>query len=192
MAFTTFIMPTIGRKSLHRTLASLLAQTDPDFDCLVIFDGIERTIPLPDTRFEILRTPMKLGIHEGELSGQSQGGRVRNYGIERVGTRWISFVDDDDTVTEDYVTRLKEEASNNDVVIFKMLHPILGVLPPAGCTELINGQVGISFSVRKTALDLYGIRFVNGGIEDLDFLSALEFYGAKIHFSPYVTYHVRQ
>jgi glycosyltransferase involved in cell wall biosynthesis len=190
MPFTTFIIPTIGRDSLPRTIDSLLAQDDPDFECLLVYDGISPTFMTPDKRFQTMRTPMKLGVHEGNNVGQNFAGKVRNFGIERVATNWISFVDDDDTVTSDYVRRLKE-AQENDVVIFKMNHPQLGILPPKGCQEIINGQVGISFSVRKSVLDKYHIRFMNDGIEDYNLLMTLQFHKAKIYFSPYITYKVR-
>ena len=138
-----------------------------------------------------MHTGNKLGLHEGDNPGQSYAGKVRNYGIEFVDTPWISFVDDDETITQDYVSRLREVQENNDVVVFKMDHPQLGILPSGDSQELINGQVGISYSIRKSFLDTYNLRFINSGIEDYELLMALQFRKARFHFSPYVTYKVR-
>jgi glycosyltransferase involved in cell wall biosynthesis len=190
MSLTTFIIPTIGRDSLSRTIDSLVAQQDPDFKCIIVYDVQDKYYIPPDDRFVSILMDMQLGVHEGDAPGQSYAGAVRNKGIDLVTTPWISFVDDDDTITPDYVSRLRE-VQENDVVIFRMQHPSLGILPPFICNEIINGQVGISFSVRKSVLDKYNLRFVNGGIEDYDLLMALQFYKAKIYFSPHVTYKVR-
>ena len=193
MPLTTFIIPTIGRDSLLRTVNSVLTQHDPDWQCFIICDGSGQypALMLSDLRLDVFQTSMKLGTHEGDNPGQSYAGRVRNYGIDHVETPWISFVDDDDTITPDYVSRLKEVQENNDVVVFKMDHPQLGILPPGDSHELINGQVGISYSVRKSFLDTYNLRFINSGIEDYELLMALQFHKARFHFSPCVTYKVR-
>ena len=192
MPLTTFIIPTIGRDSLSRTVDSVLAQQDPDFQCIIVFDTLSRYYISPDDRFQCYRVfGMNLGTHEGDNPGQSYAGKVRNYGIDFVTTPWISFVDDDDMVTPDYVRRLREVQENNDVIVFKMEHPQLGILPPGDSHELINGQIGISYSVRKSFLDTHNLRFINSGIEDYELLMALQFHKARFHFSPYITYKVR-
>ena len=190
MSFTTFIIPTIGRASLQRTIDSLLAQQDSDFECIIIFDGIDQSLSSPDSRFRIVRTPTKLGINRGESPGESLSAMVRNYGIELVQTDWISFIDDDDTITPDYVRFLKE-VQDNDVVIFRMKYFGGLVLPPLDSNEIVNGGVGISFSVRKAILDKYNTRFINSGVEDYELLASLQRDGARMHVSPYITYHVR-
>ena len=188
MAFTTFIIPTIGRPTLSQTVQSLLVQQDPDFKCIIAFDGLVPTMGAPDERFRIVQLPFKFG--KTGIGENSFSGNVRNYAMKFLETDWMSFVDDDDTVTPDYVHFLKE-AQDNDVVIFRMCYNNGRILPPPGSTEIIPGLVGISFSVRKTILDEHNLRFPNNGSEDYEFLSTLQRSGVKMHISPHIAYRIR-
>ena len=94
----TFIIPTIGRSTLRRTLQSLQDQTNQNFKCIVVFDGIDPTITVDDNRFKIIKTN-KLG------QGRNSAGLVRNEGMKLVNTEWIGFVDDDDTLSNTYVDK---------------------------------------------------------------------------------------
>jgi glycosyltransferase involved in cell wall biosynthesis len=118
MSEVTFIIPTIGRETLEQSINSLLKQDNPNWKAIIIFDGIEPNIKCIDPRISILKCEKK-----GE--GKNGAGNVRNYAVPFIETEWIAFLDDDDTVADDYVTCLQkqiEEIPDLDVLIFRMKH----------------------------------------------------------------------
>ena len=114
----TFIIPTIGRLTLEKTIECLLNQTCCEWKAIVIFDGIDPTISSSayDSRIQIIKKPK---THKAVC----YGGDVRNYGIQFATTEWVAFVDDDDGIKPTYVeTFLSEIASyDNDLIIFRMV-----------------------------------------------------------------------
>lgn len=178
---TTFIIPTIGRPTLQKTIDSLLKQTCQDWKAIVIFDGVEPTLSMTDPRITILRLEKRLGVH-------NHAGRVRNHGMKQVDTEWISFVDDDDTVTSNYVELLKREADKGDVIIFQM---DMGgwILPPTESTTFHKCRVGISFSMRTKLMTQFS--FQPSSTEDFDLLDRMRTSGVKYFLSKNVTYNVR-
>lgn len=113
----TFIIPSVGRDTLHTTIDSLLKQTCSMWKAIVVFDGAEPSFQPEDDRFLILK------IEKREKERDNCAGYVRNYGIQFATTDWIAFVDDDDTLRDDYVERFIEESNNYDadVIIFRMV-----------------------------------------------------------------------
>lgn len=113
----TFIIPSIGRETLHTTIESLLNQTCSEWKAIVVFDGVEPCLRTTDDRFTALQ------IQKEENRYENRSGYVRNYGIQFATTEWVAFVDDDDTLLSEYVERFLEEtdAFDNDVVIFRMV-----------------------------------------------------------------------
>jgi glycosyltransferase involved in cell wall biosynthesis len=174
----TLLVPTAGRPSLRRALDSLLAQSDGDWHAIVIGDGRAPEVPA-DERIRGLEVP-KIG----------HPGLVRNKALPLVTTPWTGFLDDDDRLTPDYVRRLRAEAAGADVVIFRMSHPQLGVLPREDVVR--HGNVGISFAARTELLRETPFRadFVASN-EDFELLHDLAVRGARIHFSPCCVYLVR-
>lgn len=157
----TFIVPTINRPTLHRAIDSLIAQTDGDWKCIVIFDGVEE-VDFDDKRILSIEIP-KLG----KFGNNGNAGLVRNVGIEMVETEWIGFLDDDDQLDKDYVKTLKKYA-DFDLVIFKMLMPN-GKVIPSGDQIKIN-DVGISFAYRSK----FKQKFINSDAEDFYFVNELK------------------
>lgn len=43
-AIVTFIIPTIGRDTLSKTIDSLINQTNPNWKAIIVFDGIPSNI----------------------------------------------------------------------------------------------------------------------------------------------------
>jgi glycosyltransferase involved in cell wall biosynthesis len=122
---------------------------------------------------------------------KNSAGLVRNIGIEKIKTDWIGFVDDDDTLSAYYVTRLKEELIRShklECVIFRMIYTSIMPLPHQ--YDFFCNFVGISFCYK---MDLFreGYKFVPGSGEDYDLLNRLRNDDKKILISPYVTYKVR-
>lgn len=92
----TFVIPTIGRDTLQNAIQSIENQTDDNWKIIIIFDGVKSTINITNPKIQILEIE-KIG------KDRNSAGNVRNYGMNYVDTDWIAFLDDDDTIAEDYV-----------------------------------------------------------------------------------------
>ena len=180
----TFIIPTIGRVTLEKTIRSLQKQTSVNWLAIVIFDDVTPSIENNDPRILFLLCN-KLG------EGPNYAGRVRNYGMNFVKTNWIAFLDDDDSISPNYVETFNEEIINfsADVVIFRM-HFDNNILPELDTSDLQKGKVGISFAIKKKLVDS-GFIFSPSEYEDYDYLSLLKSNNYTIMISPYVLYFVR-
>jgi glycosyltransferase involved in cell wall biosynthesis len=182
----TFIIPTLGRPTLKRTIQSLQAQHNPNWEAIIIFDGLTPQPLTTDPRLRMIEIP-KTGRY-------NHAGEVRNQGMKYVTTEWMAFVDDDDTLTPDYVDRLLEESQRKadlTTVIFRMYDPELQqIVPEPHQQGFSSGHVGISYSI-KTSLYQDGFRFVPGPTEDFKLLEAIRQAGQKMVLSPYITYWVR-
>lgn len=183
MSFVTFIIPTIGRPTLDRTLKWIIAQTDPDWNAIVVGDGVEKFV-LPVTHDNILS--VNLSTKCGE---QNFGGRVRNHGMKMSNGDWIAFVDDDDRLGEHYVQWLREECASFDMVIFRMATPDGLCLPPD--QNIVPGQVGISFAIRSEFQRKEGLLFSPSGGEDWDFIERATRAKARVKLSQHIAYYVR-
>ncbi|MDP1712457.1 MAG: glycosyltransferase [Candidatus Nanopelagicaceae bacterium] len=179
MAFVTFIIPSLGRPSLISSLSSLRAQTDSDWSALICFDRVQPTIQ-PDEKIQVLRY---LPNHPTEW----RQGAVRNFAIEHATSPWIGLLDDDDTVTPDYVATLKQNA-DAQVVIFQMRYQSGKVLPPNE-RRIRRGHVGISFAFQREVFQK--IKFTYRKCEDYYFLDDARKLRYKIKFVPTVTYRVK-
>ena len=165
MSELTIVIPTIGRPRLADAIASLRAQSNQHFEFIV-----------------------------GTDAAREGAGSTRNRLLRSVTTPWTGFLDDDDVLRPDYVETFYAERGGADVLIFRMDHPTMGILPRVPVIRWAN--VGISFAA-KTSL-LREIPFFNEderegeyANEDFAMLKALEDRGAMIAFSDYVGYEVR-
>jgi glycosyltransferase involved in cell wall biosynthesis len=199
VSFCFFITPTIWRQSLRRTIDSVRAQTDGDWEMLVFGDGnganqmYSRFPWIPDDRFHLAWG----GPH-------NSAGLTRNHAIRCVRAcydepEWFAFVDDDDYVSPYYVNALRARAMehpDSGVVVHRMMHPNYGVLPAWSNPEIRHGRVGISYAVRADVLpeDPFikeDLTRPGPGNEDIDLLLRL---GQTNHISitPNVNYFVRE
>jgi len=180
----TFIIPTIGRKTLKNTLISLQNQTIENWKAIIIFDGCNQNINNIDERIKIVCCN-KLG------SNINNAGLVRNYGIEIADTKWIAFLDDDDVIDENYLEKFYEELKLNndiDVLIFRM--NLCGkVIPNLNIDNFYINDVGISFVAKKQIFDSE-IKFVADCAEDFLLLNQIRKKNYKMIISPYVMYYV--
>lgn len=147
----TFIIPTINRETLIKTLNSLVRQTNKNWLAIIIFDGVEVEVTIEDDRF-IYITTNKQGLIDNDNHGQS--GLVRNFGLNylydnNINTSFISFVDDDDTLHKNYVEEIIKN-KEYDLLIARMKYENGFILPLTCMVDDIKfGQVGISFSFKK-------------------------------------------
>jgi glycosyltransferase involved in cell wall biosynthesis len=180
----TFIIPSVNRPSLVKSLVSLERQTNPCWRCIVIYDGVTGPVINHD-RIRFIHT-QKTGL-VGPANGQA--GLVRNIGINQCSTSWIGFLDDDDTLHEDYVATLFDKYSHLDFVVWRMRYQNGVVLPPIGSDELRFARVGISFCFKRSLGEL---RFdCNRDGEDFDFLKKLKQRTDNFVVAPEVFYNVR-
>ena len=111
------VIPTYNRAAfLGRAITSVLTQTFPDLECLVVDDGsTDRTVALvegfQDPRLRLLRLPVNRGV-----------GHARNVGIQAARGELIAFLDSDDEwlpqKLERQVTRMRETAAPRVTVIY--------------------------------------------------------------------------
>lgn len=193
-ALITFIIPSINRNTLSRTISSIIHQTDSSWNAIVIFDGCEPSDPnllelLSDSRILFISIQRR-GSTDHPMHGTA--GTVRNIGMSLAMTSWIGFVDDDDHLASYYVSKLREEIETTpslSTIIFKMV--ILNdILPPCNYKELTHSFVGISFAIRTSLIE-NGFLFRQSGSEDFDLLKDIEASKHKMVLSSYITYFVR-
>lgn len=182
----TFIIPSIGRNTLPRTLESLKNMRNKNWNAIVVFDGINPNINETDNRIKIIKLDKKQG------EGRNYAGKVRNYGFNFVQTQWIGFVDDDDTLNEQYIDQLIEHINNKsdiDVVIFRMQYKNGGkILPKVEDNDFKINEVGISFCLKTDITKEFN--FVPSPSEDFDLLNKLRSNNKKIIISDYIGYNV--
>lgn len=180
----TIIIPTIGRPTLQRAIDSVLMQTNEGWQCYVEGDGVNPRDVIGDPSYgKVLSWKQPHFRHESDM---------RNIGVTQADTEWVGFLDDDDTLSPNYVKWLKEEAADNDVVIFRQTFLKAGdqeatVFPSR--PEIVWGNVGISYAIKRE----WALKhpFKRSRHEDLLQLVAVEAAGAKIHFSNHIAYYGR-
>lgn len=189
----TFIVPSKGRDTLNDTLSSIYWQDDPHWEALVIFDG---TQPQHDSLCDSQCDP-RIKIYTIPKTGlQNFAATIRNYGMMKARTEWVAFVDDDDLVSTDYVTRLVEEIRLDpgiETVVFRMsgmYSNVLHVFPRAEDSVFEKNYVGISFSLRRELFEA-GFWFQPSQTEDFDMLEKISEARRRMVLSPHVTYYVR-
>lgn len=128
---------------------------------------------------------------------------IRNSLIKLADTEWVSFLDDDDTVTDDYAQRLREESEAHpeaDVIVFREYFIQDLMTTNRGDDKYPDhfiwqapvvhwGQIGIAFSVKRDIAMKHP--FLDEENEDFHFVERLDQQGYKIHFSKYLVYRAR-
>lgn len=199
-ALITFIIPTIHRITLVDALASLIHQSDKRWKAILVFDGCLpdasiSSILYDDSRFLYLSVAKTGELMEHTKQTHNKAGRVRNIGMSLVITPWIGFLDDDDALRPNYVQALMEEITitpNCDAVLFRMVTPQHTIVPPANCTTLSPGFMGISFCIKTTLFQQHNIQFEQSDIEDYMMIKKIYDLKRKLVLSPQVTYLVQR
>jgi hypothetical protein len=182
----TFIIPSIGRETLKNTIISLQKLKNPNWECIIVFDGIKQNIKINDNR---------ISIYEIEKKGKKNyGGFVRNFALQMdIKSNWVGFVDDDDTISDKYIDYLLEETKKYkciDVLIFRMMYKNGVVLPDKDDKNIVMNKVGISFAINKRIFKKKKYFFKNNSREDYCFLRDLQIKKYKMLISSYVAYFV--
>lgn len=179
----TFIIPSLNRSTLDRTINSLLNQTNTNWECIIVYDGVDGK----DFNDERIKT-LKVGKLGGFSDYHGKSGLVRNEGLKLVDTEWIGFLDDDDTIHPNYVDRLFNNYNDKDFVIWRMKSTNGIILPPLFSNEIIFGNVGISFCYKNKFKNLLFDNNRDG--EDYDFLLKLKSLTNNWIISPEIFYNV--
>ena len=165
----TFVIPTIDRNTLKKSIDSLYGQTNNNWCAIIIYDGVEPNIDFSSDKIKTIKIPKTgiMGTHHG------QSGLVRNYGLDICDTEWVAFLDDDDTVDSNYVETLLTKYNDLDLVIWRMVYTNNMVIPRIGNDNIVFGNIGISISFKKKFLD-DGLRFKdNRDGEDFDIVKSI-------------------
>ena len=180
----TFIIPSLNRTTLNRTINSLKNQKNPNWECIIIYDGVKGQL-FKDDRIKILHIKKT-----GEVvRNTGQSGLVRNHGIKEVKTSWIGFLDDDDTLHPNYVEDLFKKYSNYDFVIWRMKTKGGTITPPLNTNNIVFGYVGISFCYKNIFNNVLFDSNRNG--EDFDMVNKLISLSKNYIITPEVYYNVR-
>jgi hypothetical protein len=186
----TFIIPTVGRSTLNRAITSIKNQTMNNWNCIIIFDGVNIPAnvsnPLKDDkRFTLLRIN-KVGV-------SNHAARVRNEGLKLVKNGWVGFVDDDDTLSPYYVEHFNNYLSGYPFlkcIIFRMMYSDNNVIPRQDSLYFYQGNVGISFCFSSELLSR-GFYFTPSDCEDYVLLSKIRASGYRMIISNRIGYLVR-
>jgi glycosyltransferase involved in cell wall biosynthesis len=184
MSSITFIIPSINRDTLTNSVNSLIRQTNKNWECIIVFDGVEG-IKFYDNRIKTININ-KLGK---KGNGHGNAGLVRNEGIKICETEWIGFLDDDDTIHENYVKTLFDKYSNYDFVVWRMKTTKGKIYPDLNINQLLINKVGISVSFKsKINNKLFGS---NHDHEDFEFVENLEKQTKNFIITPEIYYNIR-
>jgi hypothetical protein len=186
----TFIIPSVGRSTLIKTIESIKIQTRSNWSCIIVFDGVNipTNISLStkdDKRFTIIRI--------NKIGCLNHAARVRNEALKMVKNGWVGFVDDDDALSPYYVEHMNNYLTSNPYIkciIFRMLYADNNVIPKPYSTNFYEGNVGISFCYSSELLSR-GFYFTPSRCEDYVLLNKIQSSRYKIVMSRKIGYYVR-
>ena len=109
----SIVVAIFNRKDeLFELLNSLIAQTDKDFEVIIVDDGsFVDLLPTVETFKEMLNIQYFKKPNSGP-------GLSRNYGANRAKNDWLVFVDSDVIVEKDYIENIKKNLENTDCAAF--------------------------------------------------------------------------
>lgn len=111
MTKASIIIPIYNsEKYLKNCINSVLAQTEKDYELILINDGSKDSSEKIMTDYKN-KYPNKIKIFSQENRGI---GETRNRGIKEAEGKYIFFIDNDDTIKKDYLETYLNEAEKND------------------------------------------------------------------------------
>lgn len=102
-----------SKEKIIHLLEKIAVQIDEACECIIVDDGST------DDTYDKCRA--FVDVHKGFLLYSKPNGGVstaRNFGLRMSCGEWISFIDSDDSITDDYIQSLHEMVSNVDLVVF--------------------------------------------------------------------------
>ena len=109
----SIVVAIFNRKDeLFELVNSLIAQTDKDFEVIIVDDGsFVDLLPTVETFKEMLNIQYFKKANSGP-------GLSRNYGANRAKNDWLVFVDSDVIVEKDYIENIKKNLEKTDCAAF--------------------------------------------------------------------------
>jgi glycosyltransferase involved in cell wall biosynthesis len=99
--FVSFIIPTYNRAAhITNAIQSVLAQTDPDLEIIVVDDGST------DDTADVVRRISDDRVHY-VLQENRERGAARNHGVREARGSYVYFLDSDDVVSPDHVAHAR-------------------------------------------------------------------------------------
>lgn len=192
-------------KYLHRCIDSILAQTFTDFELLLIDDGSkDNSGTICD---EYAAKDSRVRVFHKENGGVSS---ARNMGLDNASGEWITFVDSDDWVHEDFIKKRIELALVDDAdiaycdieyvysthnVYAKMAEQVEGKASTVNSWILSRTTYSPIILARKYLFDKYDLRYIEGlrfG-EDFNLIIKLVMYANKMsHIKEALYYYNKQ
>jgi len=171
----SIVIPTYNRPQLlSRAILSVLDQSCQDFEIVVVNDGGSRPELKSDSRTRLVEQPNR---------GMAA---ARNAGIRAARGRYITFLDDDDTLTPDRLVFACERLTSAEVVVCSKSY---GVPASSDVRRFLVGS-GLSagqFAVQRDCCLLFDEAFFHG--EDLEWAVRMQQY--KWHLDDRVGYVVQ-
>ena len=216
----TFIVPFSGRPVVTRALASIEAQTNGCWAVIMVITERIRPASTPADAHATARAeevftnvpPMYVDLPTKHIEDSritflsfqgtnkmNYGGFARNRAFNYVKGPWVGFLDDDDTVSPEYVQTVLDEGKQNpdaSLLVFRMHCPgcYEPVLPPLAALDFKIDYVGISFAVKRSILKRTGnpggIAFHPHCAEDFEFLHTARKQQLEIVIVPHIGYFV--
>eukprot|EP00602_Paraphysomonas_sp_CaronLab_P003614 CAMPEP_0185030452 /NCGR_PEP_ID=MMETSP1103-20130426/17436_1 /TAXON_ID=36769 /ORGANISM="Paraphysomonas bandaiensis, Strain Caron Lab Isolate" /LENGTH=678 /DNA_ID=CAMNT_0027565603 /DNA_START=60 /DNA_END=2093 /DNA_ORIENTATION=- len=207
-AYVTFVMPTYGsRPSISTSMQSIINLDECGWRLIVVYAVVddaaaselhqEAPFQLTTIPQYIWQDPRIYFLPYKSTVARNYGGSQRNAAFRHISTPWIAFLDDDDTITADYITLLKKEIRSYPeaaAVLFRMTCTTCEhtVIPPESYRTIEANHAGISFAVRRVVVTPLGNhKFVDGPAEDYKFLHDMVRGGLEVVLSGSVAYLVK-
>lgn len=171
---------------IHRCVDSILAQTFTDFELILIDDGSPDNCPAICDEYAVKDDRVHV-IHQ-ENGGLSA---ARNAGIDWVfensDSEWISFVDSDDWVAENYLEVLYKGASDNNLSV-----SVCGFIRTKGEIDLEDNETMFQLITPEEFYVKDRTNFVIawGKLYKIECFNEIRFPVGKIHEDEFVTYKI--
>lgn len=121
MPIISVVVPAYNvEKYLKKCIKSLLNQTFQDFEILLIDDGSKDSTPVLCDKLAL--TDSRIKVYHKKNGGLSD---ARNYGLDRIRGKYVTFIDSDDFVSKFYLEELYKLITNKNVQISMLAFQIL-------------------------------------------------------------------
>jgi glycosyltransferase involved in cell wall biosynthesis len=198
------IIPTYNRPSLlmDRAIPSLIAQANPDWECLVVGDGTDedtiaamQSLCVQDDRFRFWNLAHDVYSPDHSLAWGLHGLTALNFGLDWARGEWISVLNDDDEYMPlNHETLLREAEKTGADFIYGMsdtwkngerIEQLYGREPPG------DGNVTQGAYIYRRSLE-YRYRhdcYIRGRNGDADMWIRMREGGVRFSFLPTIIHH---